>query len=110
MLKVRPLLIDECPSITHIEPTKMTDKQGSWRIFTIKDKLDTVSNWLKANLAPLVSSLKICIPVPGFDTPRLVLSNQISSLHVVARARVVHWVDPVGILDTSLDWTDRRRD
>jgi hypothetical protein len=82
MLEVRTLLIDQCPSITHIEPTQLTDKQGRWRIFTSKDKLDTVSNWLKANLASLVSSLEMRIPVLGFETPRLVLSNRISSLHV----------------------------
>jgi hypothetical protein len=82
MLEVRTLLIDQCPSITHIEPTKLTDQQGRWRIFTSKDNLDTVSNWLTENLASLVSSLAMRIPVPGFETPRLVLSNRISSLHV----------------------------
>jgi hypothetical protein len=82
MLDLRSQLITDGPNITHVEPTKLTDLQGRWRIYTSKDNLDTMSNWLTANLASQVESLGMRLPVPGFETPRLVASNQISSAHV----------------------------
>jgi hypothetical protein len=82
MLDLRTQLIADGPNITHVEPTKLTDLQGRWKIFTSTDNLDTVSNWLKANLASQVESLGMRIPVPGFETPRLVVSTNISTSHV----------------------------
>jgi hypothetical protein len=82
MMDLRTQLIADGPNITHVEPTKLTDLQGRWRIYTRKDNLDTVLNWLKANLASQVDSLGMRTPVPGFETPRLVVSHQISSAHV----------------------------
>jgi hypothetical protein len=84
MIELRSDLIDEGPQITHVEPTKVTAQQGRWLIYTNKDNLDTVSNWLKAKLARLVASLDMSNPVEGFETPRLVVSNQLSSVHVQA--------------------------
>jgi hypothetical protein len=89
MLDLRMLLISEGPTITHVEPTHLTDKQGRWLIYTSKGNLDTMSNWLTANLARLVATLDMSITVPGFETPRLVVSNQMSSLHVQAIEDVV---------------------
>jgi hypothetical protein len=43
MFDIRTLLIAEGPTITHVEPTKLTDLlQGQWMIYTSKDNLDTV--------------------------------------------------------------------
>jgi hypothetical protein len=99
MLEVRDRLIEECPVITHIDPTQLTEKQGRWRIYTSTDKLDFVEKWLTAHLARLVNSLAMCIPVPGFDTPRLVVSNRISSLHVQEIAAIATTVPTLD--DTS---------
>jgi hypothetical protein len=75
MLELRGLLITKGPTITHVEPTKLTDKQGCWRIYTSKDKLESLEHWLKANIAVLVESLDMRSPVPGFELPHCVLAN-----------------------------------
>mgnify|MGYP002809810682 CR=1 FL=1 len=53
MLELRGVLITKGPTITHVEPTTLTDKQGRWRIYTSKDKLESLEHWLKANIAGL---------------------------------------------------------
>ena len=88
MLGIRDLLISECPLITHIDPTHLTVKQGRWRIYTSTGNLDAVEKWLSTNLARLVDSVNMCVPVPGFEIPRLVVSSRISSEHVDAIAAV----------------------
>jgi hypothetical protein len=40
MSEVPDQLLASGSSITHIEPTNLTDKQGRWRIFTNKVNLD----------------------------------------------------------------------
>jgi hypothetical protein len=82
MLEIRDVIIEGCPYITHIDPTPLTAKQGRWKIYTSKAKLDTIEKWLTENLARMVESLDMSIPVPGFQTPRLFVSNRISTLHV----------------------------
>ena len=82
MLEIRDLIIEGCPYITHIDPTQLTAKQGRWKIYTSKAKLETVEKWLTENLARMVASLDMSIPVPGFEIPRLVISTRISALHV----------------------------
>jgi hypothetical protein len=91
MLELRNLLITDGPDITHIEPTKLTDSQGRWRIYTSKDKLVTMEQWLKEHLARMVASMDMRTPVSGFETPRLVPSNrtrisshQVNSLIAIA--------------------------
>jgi hypothetical protein len=89
MLELRDLLIQEGPNITNIAPTKVTDKQGRWRIYTSKDTLGALEIWLTENLATRISSLNMRIPVPGFETPHLATgSTRISSQHVQAIAAV----------------------
>jgi hypothetical protein len=92
MLELRGELITKGPTITHVEPTTLTDKQGRWRIYTSKDKIDSLEHWLKANIAVLVESLDMRSPVPGFETPRCVLANRISSHHVQEMAAIAKTV------------------
>ena len=82
MLEIRTILINQCPTITHIDPTSLTNKQGRWKIYTGNDKLASVEDWLKGNLSRLIAELHMSISVPGFATPRIVLSNRISSVQV----------------------------
>jgi hypothetical protein len=76
---IRDLLITDGPGISHIAPTTTTDKQGRWKIFTRKDNLDSLDKWLTDNLPRIVTSLDMRIPVPGFEIPRLFLSNRPSA-------------------------------
>jgi hypothetical protein len=82
MLEIRGLLITNGPTITHVEPTQLSDKQGRWRIYTSQANLESLETWLKENLAAIIDSLDMRSPVPGFETPRLVSAHRISSHHV----------------------------
>jgi hypothetical protein len=82
MEALRDKLISDGPNITHVEPTRLSAKQGRWRIYTTKDNLETIEKWLKEHLPSLVDSISMQIPVPGFETPRLVNNNRVSQSHV----------------------------
>jgi hypothetical protein len=82
MGEIRDKLISDGPNITHVEPTRLAEKQGRWRIYTTRENLDTIEKWLKEHLPSLVDSISMRIPVPGFETPRLVSSNRVSQSHV----------------------------
>jgi hypothetical protein len=76
---IRDLMISNGPGISHIAPTTTTDKQGRWKIYTCKDNLDSLDKWLTDNLPRIVTTLDMRIPVPGFEIPRLLLSNRLSA-------------------------------
>ena len=78
MESLRLKLIADGPNITHVEPTRLSAKQGRWRIFSNRSNLETVEKWLKEHLASLVAALSMHTPVPGFETPRLVLNSRVS--------------------------------
>ena len=84
MSEIRSSLMSKGPSITHIEPTNLTDKQGRWKIYTRTDNLHNLDKWLNDNLSLIVNSIPMRIPVTGFETPRIVASNRfsVSSVHV----------------------------
>jgi uncharacterized coiled-coil protein SlyX len=109
MQDIRSELIDKGPMITHVEPTKLTDLQGRWLIYSCKDNLDTLSNWLTAHLASLVTSLDMSRPVPGFETPRLVVSTQISSVHVQEIEAIATTVPILDDVSTFPNLVIRRR-
>jgi hypothetical protein len=76
---IRDTMITDGPGITHIAPTTTTDKQGRWKIFTRKGNLDSLDKWLTDNLSRVVATVDMRIPVPGFEIPRLLLSNRLSA-------------------------------
>ena len=85
-------LIADGPHITHIEPTRLSAKQGRWRIYTSKDNRDNVEKWLTLHLVTMVNSLSMRVPVPGFDTPRPVLTNSVSQAQVQEIAAIANTV------------------
>jgi hypothetical protein len=92
MEELRDKFIADGPNITHIEPTRLSAKQGRWRIYTSKDNRDNVEKWLTLHLVTTVNSISMRVPVPGFATPRLVITNSVSHAQVQDIAAIANTV------------------
>ena len=50
MALLKPNFMTECPAITAIEPTFMTDTHGKWNLCSTTDKIDEAQDWIDNNL------------------------------------------------------------
>ena len=57
MEQILPDILEQCPTISHIEPAKSVERNGQWKVFSRTNDSDTVRQWLGNSLNNLLDEI-----------------------------------------------------